>query len=190
MSGLYLHHKFVTKILNDLFGIQVRSGCACAGPYAEYLLGISEQLSERYITSISYRNENSARKDWESNHVDIMKPGFTRFNLPFFFDESKVEFILEAIQFVCQNGWKFLPQYNFCIETGTFTHVINTSSKNQYQKLNLKQYLTNKLKSNNNSSNKTIKSLNETEDISLYKCLEDAKSLADSLVLFYGVSLY
>lgn len=186
ISGLYLHHKFVTKLLNDLFGIQVRSGCACAGPYAEYLLGINEQLSERYITSISHRNENSARKDWESNHIDIMKPGFTRFNLPFFFDESKVEFILEAIEFVCHNGWKFLPQYNFCIETGKFTHVINTSANNQYQKLNLKQYLRNKLKSNN----KTIKSLNETEEVSLYKCLEDAKSLADSLELFYGVSIY
>lgn len=33
-SGRYLHHNFVSVILNDLYGIQVRSGCACAGPYA------------------------------------------------------------------------------------------------------------------------------------------------------------
>lgn len=31
--GKYLHHNFVCSLLNDLFGIQVRSGCSCAGPY-------------------------------------------------------------------------------------------------------------------------------------------------------------
>ncbi len=39
MTGLYLHSNFVSSILNDLFGIQSRSGCMCAGPYAQYLLG-------------------------------------------------------------------------------------------------------------------------------------------------------
>lgn len=29
----YLHHNFLCTLLNDLFGIQVRSGCSCAGPY-------------------------------------------------------------------------------------------------------------------------------------------------------------
>ncbi|CAF4600179.1 unnamed protein product, partial [Rotaria socialis] len=29
----YLHHNFICVLLNDLFGIQVRSGCSCAGPY-------------------------------------------------------------------------------------------------------------------------------------------------------------
>ena len=31
----FLHHNFVSSLLNDLFGIQARGGCACAGPYAE-----------------------------------------------------------------------------------------------------------------------------------------------------------
>lgn len=34
-SGRLLHHNFVSAILNDLFGIQSRGGCACAGPYAQ-----------------------------------------------------------------------------------------------------------------------------------------------------------
>ncbi len=34
-SDLYLHHNFVCALLNDLFGIQSRGGCACAGPYAQ-----------------------------------------------------------------------------------------------------------------------------------------------------------
>jgi len=29
----YLHYNFICALLNDLFGIQVRAGCACAGPY-------------------------------------------------------------------------------------------------------------------------------------------------------------
>ncbi len=34
-SGLFLHHNFVCALLNDLFGIQARGGCACAGPYGQ-----------------------------------------------------------------------------------------------------------------------------------------------------------
>ena len=37
----YLHHNFVVAVLNDLFGIQARGGCSCAGPYGHRLLGIS-----------------------------------------------------------------------------------------------------------------------------------------------------
>ena len=31
--GLYLHYNFVCALLNDLFGVQARGGCACAGEY-------------------------------------------------------------------------------------------------------------------------------------------------------------
>ena len=31
-DGQYLHHNFVVALLNDLFGIQSRGGCSCAGP--------------------------------------------------------------------------------------------------------------------------------------------------------------
>ena len=39
-AGEYLHHNFVVALLNDLFGIQARGGCSCAGPYGHRLLGI------------------------------------------------------------------------------------------------------------------------------------------------------
>ncbi|CAN1341872.1 hypothetical protein LINPERPRIM_LOCUS39309 [Linum perenne] len=32
-------------LLNDLFGIQARGGCACAGPYGHQLLGMDEVAS-------------------------------------------------------------------------------------------------------------------------------------------------
>ncbi|MBN1224623.1 MAG: aminotransferase class V-fold PLP-dependent enzyme, partial [Candidatus Aminicenantes bacterium] len=37
-----LHPKFVTKLMNDIFGIQSRAGCSCAGPYGHLLLDIDK----------------------------------------------------------------------------------------------------------------------------------------------------
>ena len=37
-----LHGPFVAALLNDLFGIQARGGCACAGPYGHDLLNVDE----------------------------------------------------------------------------------------------------------------------------------------------------
>ena len=34
-SGRFLHPNYICALLNDLFGIQVRGGCSCAGPYAQ-----------------------------------------------------------------------------------------------------------------------------------------------------------
>ena len=34
-SNLFLHYNYTAALLNDLFGIQSRGGCACAGPYAQ-----------------------------------------------------------------------------------------------------------------------------------------------------------
>jgi selenocysteine lyase/cysteine desulfurase len=48
--GTFLHHNFVCTVLNDVFGIQARGGCACAGPYAQDLLGIDEHLAQEYET--------------------------------------------------------------------------------------------------------------------------------------------
>lgn len=43
--GKPLHGPFVAALLNDLFGIQARGGCACAGPYGHSLLGVTEVQS-------------------------------------------------------------------------------------------------------------------------------------------------
>jgi selenocysteine lyase/cysteine desulfurase len=54
----YLHHNFVVALLNDLFGIQARGGCSCAGPYGHRLLGIDLERSAR---SSSARSCGAAR---------------------------------------------------------------------------------------------------------------------------------
>uniref|UniRef100_A0A1I8IG06 Aminotran_5 domain-containing protein n=1 Tax=Macrostomum lignano TaxID=282301 RepID=A0A1I8IG06_9PLAT len=47
-TGLFLHHNFVAILLNDLYGVQSRAGCACAGPYASDLLEFDQQTQNRF----------------------------------------------------------------------------------------------------------------------------------------------
>lgn len=46
--GTFLHHNFISAVLNDVFGIQARSGCPCSGAYAQDLLGIDQALADQY----------------------------------------------------------------------------------------------------------------------------------------------
>lgn len=50
--GMPLHGPFVAKLLNDLFGIQARGGCACAGPYGHSLLNVDHTRSLAFRSAI------------------------------------------------------------------------------------------------------------------------------------------
>ena len=47
-----LHYNFVVALLNDVFGIQARGGCSCAGPYGHRLLDIDTQTSLEFEKEI------------------------------------------------------------------------------------------------------------------------------------------
>ena len=49
----FLHHNYVVALLNDLFGIQSRGGCSCAGPYGHRLLGIDLEQSHYFEREIN-----------------------------------------------------------------------------------------------------------------------------------------
>ena len=51
--GTFLHHNFVCAVLNDVFGIQARGGCACAGRYAHDLMGIDQELAREYQRALT-----------------------------------------------------------------------------------------------------------------------------------------
>uniref|UniRef100_T1JEL5 tRNA(Ile)-lysidine/2-thiocytidine synthase N-terminal domain-containing protein n=1 Tax=Strigamia maritima TaxID=126957 RepID=T1JEL5_STRMM len=124
-TELYLHHNFVCALLNDLFGIQARGGCACAGPYALDQLGIDEQLSQRYENALledSQLDRTHLRRYKEYSNHEVLRPGFVRLNFPFFMSQSQIQFVINAVKMVAENGWKLLPQYNFNSETGEWRH--------------------------------------------------------------------
>lgn len=41
-NGEIINHNLVSLILSDIFGIQIRSGCFCAGPFGIRLLNLSQ----------------------------------------------------------------------------------------------------------------------------------------------------
>ncbi|XP_078346786.1 putative cysteine desulfurase isoform X2 [Oculina patagonica] len=118
-SGKLVHHNFVSVLLNDLYGIQARGGCACAGPYAQDLLGINETIARKFTWFLeSHENEDVELSCKEP--LEIMKPGFARINLPYFMDDVTAHFVLEAVDMVATHGWKLLPQYRFDPHTGAW----------------------------------------------------------------------
>jgi selenocysteine lyase/cysteine desulfurase len=107
--GHYLHHKFATALLNDLFGIQSRAGCSCAGPYGHRLLNIDHETSERY--------RNVVRQ----GHCG-MKPGWCRVGLHWVMDDAEAGYVIDAVNFIAKHGHRFLALYEFDLSTGTWSH--------------------------------------------------------------------
>ncbi len=105
-----LHPKFVTKLMSDLFGIQSRGGCSCAGPYGHLLLGIGEEQSEKY--------RNLTLKGLEG-----FKIGWVRLNVHYIMAEEDVDYILKAIKFITKSGHLFLKKYTFNAKTGEWKHI-------------------------------------------------------------------
>jgi selenocysteine lyase/cysteine desulfurase len=108
-QGRHLHHNLVATLLNDLFGIQARAGCSCAGPYGHRLLGIDLARSREFEREIVRGCEG-------------IKPGWVRVNFNYFISEEVFSFILDAVDLVASQGWKLAPQYRFDALSGRWTH--------------------------------------------------------------------
>jgi selenocysteine lyase/cysteine desulfurase len=108
-QGRYLHHNFVVALLSDLFGIQSRGGCSCAGPYGHRLLGIDLARSHEFEHEITRGCEG-------------IKPGWTRVSFNYFVDEAVAHYIVAAVDLVATHGWKMLPQYRFDRQRGLWRH--------------------------------------------------------------------
>jgi hypothetical protein len=106
----YLHHNFVVAVLNDLFGIQARGGCSCAGPYGHRLLAIGEARSH-------------ALRDEVGHGCDGVKPGWSRINLNYFISAAMAEFIAAAVELIAAYGYRLLPGYRFDPHTGIWQHA-------------------------------------------------------------------
>jgi len=98
VGGRFLHFNFVCALLNDLFGIQCRGGCQCAGPYAQRLLGLGPV------------NNAAVEQSLLQDKAEVLRPGFSRLSLPYTLSLAEVEFTVAALSFVAQKGYLFLPQ--------------------------------------------------------------------------------
>jgi hypothetical protein len=98
-------------VLSDLFGIQARSGCFCAGPYLHRLYGIDDRWSARMYAEVA-RGRTGA------------KLAFTRLTFNYFISEPTFAYILDAVHLVAEHGWKLLPLYQFDPHSGLWRHRV------------------------------------------------------------------
>lgn len=108
-KGKLFHPNYISALLNDIFGIQSRPGCSCASTYGQYLLGIKDE-DLKTIEQITCTGK------------EIFRPGYTRMNFPYFYPDYVIDYLIDAIIYVAQNAYKFLPLYAFKIESGIFYH--------------------------------------------------------------------
>lgn len=109
--GGHLHHNLVVAMLDDLFGIQARGGCSCAGPYGHALLGLDRETSAR------------TRRAVATGRADGFRPGWARVGLSYLLTDAEVDYVVRAIALVAEHGWKLIDHYRFQPTTGLWTHV-------------------------------------------------------------------
>lgn len=102
-----LHHGFVTALLNDLFGIQARAGCSCAGPYAHELLAIPAGQAARHEALVA-------------GGESLLRPGWVRLGFNYFFSEETLAYIIAAVRFIARRGVDFLPLYRVDAKAGVW----------------------------------------------------------------------
>lgn len=104
-----LHHTFVAVLFNDFFGIQARSGCACAGPFGHELLHIEREQSSKYVELIL-------------NILNGFKPGWTRIGMHYTLSDTELAYTQKALSAIAWFGPLFLMHYSFDPYTGDWVH--------------------------------------------------------------------
>jgi selenocysteine lyase/cysteine desulfurase len=104
-----LHSNFVAALLNDLFGIQARNGCFCAGPYIHRTFPIDDEWSRAMEAEVA--------RGYVGAKLSFVRIGFTSF-----MSAAVLDYIVEAVHLVADHGWKLLPRYRFDPNSGMWEH--------------------------------------------------------------------
>lgn len=99
-DGEVVHPRLVTTLLNDLFGIQSRAGCSCAGPYGHELLGIDTAHSEAIREAVLAGQAG-------------LRPGWCRVSLHWAMEPAEIDYLIEAVEFLADEAWRFATLYEF-----------------------------------------------------------------------------
>jgi len=110
-----IHYNLLVKLLNDIYGIQVRGGCACAGTYGHILLEVSHELSDEITNRI--------------NQGDLsLKPGWVRWSLHPTTTNQDVEIFIDALHDIVLNFEKYATEYTYYPKENIYRH----QNENQY----------------------------------------------------------
>jgi selenocysteine lyase/cysteine desulfurase len=114
-----LHHDLGVKMFNDRFGIQMRSGCSCAGTYGHYLLHINRERSKEIIQKINNRNY-------------FIKPGWIRMSIHPSMTNAEITEIMDAIELMSNNFNEWSKDYEYNQDQNMFVHRTNEISNREY----------------------------------------------------------
>ncbi|WP_419909524.1 aminotransferase class V-fold PLP-dependent enzyme [Hoeflea sp.] len=109
-NGDIAHHRLVTRLLSDVYGIQAREGCSCAGPYGHRLLDVDHNLSETIRGHIRAGNV-------------LEKPGWTRLNFCHLLDDQTADYIIASVAELSQTLDRWSPHYRADPATANFHHI-------------------------------------------------------------------
>ena len=167
-----LHYNFVIALLNDIYGIQGRGGCSCAGPYSMDLFDFdAKAMPESVIRCFDLAS---------------FKPGWARVNLNYFIGRHEVYFITEAVNQISKYGWVLLPLYVQDVKSGKFIHHTKINSNGQEKVESVTCSLNDlKFESSMDETNQGMKAnynkptclLEERKRTSYIKVLNDAKDI-------------
>lgn len=104
-----IHYQLIVKLLNDVYGIQVRGGCSCAGTYGHYLLGIERKTSKQITNEIDKGNL-------------FAKPGWVRVSLHPTMTEQEVLYIAAGICDIVNQIETYKKDYTYNPESNDFQH--------------------------------------------------------------------
>lgn len=104
-----IHYNLVVKLLSDIYGIQVRGGCACAGTYGHFLLDVTYDHSHR-ITEMINRGDFSE------------KPGWVRLSLHPTMTDDELDLVITALKEIQANASKWSADYLYNRRTNEFRH--------------------------------------------------------------------
>ncbi|MGF1627950.1 MAG: aminotransferase class V-fold PLP-dependent enzyme [Kiloniellaceae bacterium] len=108
-AGGYIHHQLFTRLLSDLWGIQARGGCACAGPYAHRLLDIDRDISEAIFAAIRAGRE-------------VDRPGWVRLNFSYLMSDDSADRVIAAVDELARRAGDHVTDYVFDPRTARFRH--------------------------------------------------------------------
>lgn len=157
----YLNPKLCTTLLNDLFGIQTRAGCSCAGPYGHKLLDITNEKAKRCKVTIN-------------RGYHCVKLGWLRVNFHYTMSEDEFNFLCDAIDFIATYGYLFIQDYVINLKNSTWTHKNSKNTNISTNNFGIEHIFNTKV--DDCFSEKPYKKIDEFK-----KYLKEAQKIADEL---------
>ncbi|MFT7594588.1 MAG: selenocysteine lyase/cysteine desulfurase, partial [Paracoccaceae bacterium] len=106
-AGNPVHQNLFTRMLSDIYGIQARGGCACAGPYGHHLLHINRPSSEALYDQVIAGQEQ-------------VKPGWVRLNFSYLMQDDTVQFIIDSVNALSTSAAHHAARYRLDPATGQY----------------------------------------------------------------------